>query len=107
MPDVVVKKFIRESSNGFMLLLHWLLENKGVVIDDQKKKIICARLYRNHWFGDINYFTSKNWDNVCDTGFWDDKFYKNEKEELDKKYVDICADMRNLSSEIQTYWRNA
>ena len=37
----------------------------------------------------------------------DDKFYKNEKEELDKKYVDICADMRNLSSEIQTYWRNA
>ena len=78
-PDVVVKKFIRESSNGFMLLLHWLLENKGVVIDDQKKKIICARLYRNHWFGDINYFTSKNWDSVCDTDFWDDKFYKNEE----------------------------
>jgi hypothetical protein len=78
-PDVVVKKFIRESSNGFMLLLHWLLENKGVVIDDQKKKIICARLYRNHWFGDINYFTSKNWDSVCDTDFWDEKFYKNEE----------------------------
>lgn len=78
-PDVVVKKFIRESSNGFMLLLHWLLENKDVAINDQMKKKICARLYRNHWFGDINYFTSKNWDNVCDTGFWDDKFYKNEE----------------------------
>lgn len=37
----------------------------------------------------------------------DDKLYQNEKEELNAKYSDVCSEMRSLSSEIQTYWRNA
>ena len=77
-PDVVVKKYIRESPNGFLLLLHWLYENKNVQINDDKKKEIAARLYRNHWFGnDFDYYIKKNWSLVKEPDFWSDKYYVN------------------------------
>lgn len=37
----------------------------------------------------------------------DDTFYQNEKDKLLKSYEDNCQKLRSLSSEIQTYWRNA
>ena len=77
-PDVVVKKYIRESPNGFMLLLHWLLENDGVQIDETKRKEICSRLYRNHWFGnDFDFYVRENWNNVSEPDFWSDKYFVN------------------------------
>jgi len=77
-PDVVVKNFIRESPNGFLLLMHWLLENKGVQIDETKKREIASRLYRNHWFGnDFDYFVRENWNKVSETDFWSDKYFDN------------------------------
>lgn len=77
-PDVVVKKYIRESPNGFMLLLHWLLENDGVQIDEIKRKEICSRLYRNHWFGnDFDFYVRENWNNVSEPDFWSDKYFVN------------------------------
>ncbi|MBR6847976.1 MAG: DUF262 domain-containing protein [Bacteroidales bacterium] len=77
-PDVVVKKYIRESPNGFMLLLHWLLENDGVQIDENKRKEICSRLYRNHWFGnDFDFYVRENWNNVSEPDFWSDKYFVN------------------------------
>lgn len=78
-PDVVVKKYIRESPNGFMLLLHWLFENEGVIINETKKKEIASRLYRNHWFGnDFDYYVKKNWNKVSQPDFWCDKYFANE-----------------------------
>ena len=78
-PDVVVKKYIRESSNGFMLLLHWLFENEGVQINEKRKKEIASRLYRNHWFGnDFDYYVKNNWNKVSQPDFWCDKYFANE-----------------------------
>lgn len=78
-PDVVVKKYIRESSNGFLLLLHWLFENDNVQIDENKRKIIASRLYRNHWFGnDFDFYVKKNWKKVSQPDFWSDKYFENE-----------------------------
>ncbi|MBQ1658989.1 MAG: hypothetical protein II059_04010 [Clostridia bacterium] len=37
----------------------------------------------------------------------DDKLYQNEKEELIETYKVVCGYMREISSEVQTYWRNA
>ena len=37
----------------------------------------------------------------------DDKLYHNEKEELIETYKVVCGYMREISSEVQTYWRNA
>ena len=37
----------------------------------------------------------------------DDTFYQNEKDKLLKSYEDNCQKLRSVSSEIQTYWRNA
>lgn len=77
-PDVVVKKFIRESPNGFLLLLHWLFENKSVQIDETKRKEISSRLYRNHWFGnDFDYYVRENWNKVSEPDFWSDKYFDN------------------------------
>lgn len=79
-PNVVVKKFIRENPDGFMLLLHWLCKNENVQVDDTKKKEIASRLYRNHWFGnDFGYYVRKNWNLVKDPDFWSDRFFSNEE----------------------------
>lgn len=78
-PDVVVKKYIRDNPDGFLLLLHWLFENNSTTIDNRLKKEICARLYRNYWFGNINAFVSKNWAKVNEDGFWGDAFFVNEE----------------------------
>ena len=79
-PNVVVKRFVRECPNGFLLLLHWLYKNAVKVIEDEKKKEIAARLYRNHWFGnDFDYYVRKNWNNVTASDFWSDKYFANEE----------------------------
>lgn len=78
-PDVVVKRYIRESPNGFLLLLHWLFGNEDVQINDTKKKEIASRLYRNHWFGnDFDYYVKKNWNEVSQLDFWSEKYFSNE-----------------------------
>lgn len=77
-PDVVVKKYIKDTPNGFLLLLHWLFENDISYVDGQRKKEICARLYRNYWFGNIDVFINRNWLRVKEDGFWRDSFYTNE-----------------------------
>ena len=78
-PDVIIKKYIQDSPNGFLLLLHWLFENDKTQIDDTIRKKIASRLYRNHWFGkDFDYYVKKNWNSVSQSNFWDDEFYANE-----------------------------
>lgn len=78
-PNVVVKKFIRNSPNSFLLLIHWLYKNKDTIIDDKKRKEISSRLYRNYWFGnDIEYFIKKNWNLVSQPNFWSDQYFTNE-----------------------------
>ncbi len=37
----------------------------------------------------------------------DDTFYQNDKQDIFDKYKSECDAMREISSEIQTYWRNA
>lgn len=36
-----------------------------------------------------------------------DTFYQNDKQAVFDSYNPLCESMRNISSEIQTYWRNA
>ncbi|MBR6083064.1 MAG: DUF262 domain-containing protein [Salinivirgaceae bacterium] len=77
-PNVVVKKYIRESPNGFLLLLHWLFKNDAEQIDEIKKQEIASRLYRNHWFGyDFDYYVRENWNMVSQPDFWCDKNFEN------------------------------
>lgn len=77
-PNVVVKKYIRESPNGFLLLLHWLFKNDNEQIDAIKKQEIGSRLYRNHWFGyDFDYYVRENWNMVSQPDFWRDKYFEN------------------------------
>ena len=75
-PHIVIKKFIRESPNGFLLLLHWLYDNFdneewNINLNDELKRKICARLFRNHWFGNMDYMVSQKWLHVKDPNFWD------------------------------------
>lgn len=37
----------------------------------------------------------------------DDTLYQNDKDEILTEYVKNCETLRSLSSEVQTYWRNA
>lgn len=70
-PDVVVKKFIRQASDGFLLLLYWLLKNNITETPAyEQKRLICARLYSLWWFGNISSFARQNWANISDKDFW-------------------------------------
>ena len=70
-PNVVVKNFIRHSPDGFLLLLHWLLNKNDTIISFNDKRTICGRLYSLFWFGDISAFAKKYWSRVSDNKFWE------------------------------------
>lgn len=63
-PCIIVKKFIREASDGFLLLLHWLENNKQEITESLKAQI-CGCLYRTYWFGDMEAFVKESWNKVC------------------------------------------
>ena len=81
-PDVVVKSFIRDSPNGFLLLLNFLRKNKEP--DEETRSAVCRKLYRNYFFGNLDkisiytfpdiskpdkdYFTV--WGKCIDPDFW-------------------------------------
>lgn len=69
-PNVVIKKFVRESPNGCLLLLRWLTIHPDIEISNTLKTEICARIYRNFFFGDLNYLTFYYWDDIPRTDFW-------------------------------------
>lgn len=68
-PCIIVKKFIREASDGFLLLLHWLENNKQEITESLKAQI-CGCLYRTYWLGNIEKFTRKYWKEVVEAS-WD------------------------------------
>ena len=72
-PDVIVKKFIRDSPNGLLLLMNWLSANREKVIDERLKKAICSKLYRLYWFGDLNDVVKTTWDNSTDENYWEQR----------------------------------
>ena len=69
-PDTIVKKFIKDSPDGFLLLLNWLQNNPEIVLDSGIKAKICSRLYTNYWFGDLNYIVRALWSNSSVKDFW-------------------------------------
>lgn len=69
-PDVIIKKFIRDAPNGLLLLLHWLYYNKKSLSLVEKRKI-CSRLYRLYWFGDLDLFTKQTWIQSKECIFWE------------------------------------
>jgi hypothetical protein len=72
-PCIIVKKFIREASDGFLLLLHWLENNKQEITESLKAQI-CGCLYRTYWLGNIEKFTREYWKEVVETSWnWQSK----------------------------------
>ena len=69
-PNVIVKEFMKSSPEGMLLLLHWLELHKDVEITESRQKAICARLYRNFWFGDISKLVTQYWDNTSEIDIW-------------------------------------
>lgn len=69
-PDVIVKEFMKSSPEGMLLLLHWLELHKDEEITAVRKKTICARLYRNFWFGDISRLVSQYWNKLSEVDIW-------------------------------------
>ena len=69
-PDIIVKLFIRDSKDGYLLLLNWLQHNPDQIIDFDLKARICSRLYTNYWFGDLDYMIRKLWKDSSAEIFW-------------------------------------
>lgn len=69
-PDIIVKRFIKDSTDGFLLLLNWLLHNPDQSIDFDLKARICSRLYTNYWFGDLGHMVRQLWKGSSDKSFW-------------------------------------
>lgn len=69
-PNVVIKKFVRESPNGCLILLRWLTLHPDIEISQTIKTEISARIYRNYFFGDINYLADHYWNEIPRNDFW-------------------------------------
>lgn len=69
-PDTIVKKFIKDSPDGFLLLLNWLQNNSNRSLTPELKAQICSRLYINYWFGDLNYIVRILWSESTREDFW-------------------------------------
>ena len=85
-PDVVIKKFIKDAPNAFMLLLNWLYHNDEDVSTSLAKKI-CARLYINYWFGDLDYLVQETWIQSAKREYWDEP-YQNTRYYIQRPLVD-------------------
>ena len=69
-PDVIVKRFIRECPNGLLLILSWLSSNSIGTLTPDIKKAICSKLYRLYWFGDLNDYAARTWPQSTDPDYW-------------------------------------
>lgn len=69
-PDVIIKKFVRDSPNGLLILLHWLYFN-DTEISLTRRKNICSQLYQLYWFGDIDNAVKTTWADSKELEFWD------------------------------------
>ncbi len=69
-PDTIVKKIIKDSPDGFLLLLNWLQNNSNRSLTLELKAQICSRLYINYWFGDLNYIVRILWSESTREDFW-------------------------------------
>ena len=67
-PDIVVKSFIRDSPEGVILLLNYLMTEPH--IGGELQMAICRKLYRNYWFGSLDRIASAFWDESRTDGFW-------------------------------------
>lgn len=76
-PDILVKKFIREAPDGLLLLINWLYHTEYLQKDIPSvlAKKICARLYRLYWFGDLEYVIRKTWDRSRALDYWDEEYH--------------------------------
>ena len=74
-PDILIKKFIREAPNGLLLLINWLYSNGERDITLELKNKIYSRLYRLYWFGDLEYVISHTWDKSCSPNYWDEEYH--------------------------------
>lgn len=72
-PDVIVKKFIKDRPDGFLLLLNWLFNNDEEP-DTLLTKKICARLYLNYWFGDLDEVVRRTWQESSRYDYWDEPY---------------------------------
>ena len=69
-PDTIIKKFIKDSPDGFLLLLNWLQKNPDKSLTPELKAQVCSRLYTNYWFGDLNYIVRILWSKSERDDFW-------------------------------------
>lgn len=69
-PDTIVKKIIKDSPDGFLLLLNWLQNNSNRSLTPELKAQVCSRLYINYWFGDLNYIVRILWSESTREDFW-------------------------------------
>lgn len=69
-PDTIIKKFIKDSPDGFLLLLNWLQKNPDKALTPELKAQVCSRLYTNYWFGDLNYIVRILWSDSARDDFW-------------------------------------
>lgn len=69
-PDIVVKMFVKDSTEGIMLLLNFL--KSGPEVDAELKKAIGRKLFRNYWFGNLADMAkdSKDWEASATREFW-------------------------------------
>ena len=67
-PDIVVKTFIKDSPEGVILLLNYLMSEP--VIDNELQLAICRKLYRNYWFGSLDRIAPKFWKESRTKEFW-------------------------------------
>lgn len=69
-PDTIVKKFVKDAPDGFLLLIKWLYRNLGKDLTPELKAQICSKLYTNYWFGDLTYIVQRLWNKSEQEDFW-------------------------------------
>ena len=67
-PDIVIKTFIKDSPEGVIMLLNYLMAEPA--IDVEQKKAICRKLYRNYWFGSLDKIAPTFWKESRTDVFW-------------------------------------
>ena len=79
-PDTIVKVFIKESPDGFLLLLNWLQNNPDKELTFDLKAQICSRLYTNYWFGNLSHLVSILWGESDRDDFWSTQYHNVQKQ---------------------------
>ncbi len=69
-PDTIVKKFVKDAPDGFLLLIKWLYRHLGKDLTPELKAQICSKLHTNYWFGDLTYIVQRLWNKSEQEDFW-------------------------------------